>query len=302
MKINNKILFYIIFFLILVCICFYALRLKTAVVFTLNSSAGFFSVFFMMCKAYLYAKSNNYDFYIDHDNWQYTYNKGWHDYFTSLRVWEPENITNYIKIHRFNHGNCKKLQRHTIYSYITAIQEIFVVNETIQNMVKKYIANTIQNDYVSLYVRRGDKTKGEDKEMDELTLEEIVKSTIQYNKPNLFVQTDDYSVIEELKTILPFTNIFTFTNKNERGSKNGNMLKWSSSQRKLETENLLASILVFVNGSHGWSDHRSNVGRFHKLFAYNNTSLYPYFKHIHSMNTIIDPAYSMKNIPYLAFA
>ena len=291
---------YTLFILIIICACFVAMQIKTAVVFTLDSSAGFFSVFFMMCKAYLYAKTNKYDFYIDHDNWQYTYNEGWHDYFKSLRVWTPDIKSKYSIIKKFNHGNCDRLQQHSIHSYISVIHELFALNDVIQTMAQTFIKNNIKSDYVSLYIRRGDKTNGKFKEMDEWSTDEIVQNTIQRQisktKTNLFVQTDDYSVIEDLQSMMPFTNIFTFTKKEERGSKNGNMLTWSSQQRKSETENLLASILVFRQGNHCWSDHRSNVGRFHKLFAYNKTSLYPIFKD-NAKHTNIDPSHGMRKVP-----
>lgn len=291
---------YIILFCILICACIVRLRMKTAVVFTLDSSAGFFSVFFMMCKVYLYAKSNKYDFYIDHDNWQYTYKEGWHDYFTTLRVWMPENNAKYSIIERFNHSNCRRLQQHSIRSYISVIHETFRVNTTIQNMAQRYIQGTIQGKYESLYVRRGDKTTGRRKEMEELSIEEILKKTIQDTPANLFVQTDDYSVIEELRSIMPFTNIFSFTKNEERGFKHLNMLAWSEHQRKSETENLLASILVFIQGGRCWSDHRSNVGRFHKMLAYNKITLYPHFID-NALDTNIDPAHEMGSVPGFFF-
>jgi hypothetical protein len=280
---------------LLACTCYLALQRNTAVVFTLNSSAGFFSVFFMMCKVYLYAKSNNYDFYIDHDKWQYTYNNGWHDYFDSLRVWKPENASTCKTIYRFNHDNCHRLPQHSIRSYISVINEIFIVNKTIQNIVKTYINNTIRNDFVSLYVRRGDKTTGSAKEMDTLSMKEIIEKTVINQTIPIFIQTDDYSVIEELKYLMPYTKIYTFTNKEERGSTNANMLTWTPSQRKSQTEIFLASVLVFSNGVQCWSDHRSNVGRFHKLLAYNKTSLYPLIND-NEIDTKIDPAHSMSSV------
>ncbi len=44
-----------------------------AVLFVLGNSVGFFSMYFTLCKAYLYAKEKGAKFYIDHDAWNYTY-------------------------------------------------------------------------------------------------------------------------------------------------------------------------------------------------------------------------------------
>jgi hypothetical protein len=245
----------------------------TAVVFELNGGAGFFSMYFMLCTAYIYAKTQGYDFYVKLTGWHYTYERGWHDYMTSLQVWDPS--YKYDKIETYTHGSMGNIPGYYIKDYEDATREIFTITPEIQNKVDAYIS-TLPQVYDSLYVRRGDKVKGPGKEMDEFSMQDILnKTNITHETQDLYVQTDDYTVIEELQTLLPNCKIHTLTTPDIRGSYNMSLHNAGPDERYNHTVNLLIETFAFVGGRTCWTDIRSSVGRMHKVLAYDKVHLYP---------------------------
>ncbi len=259
---------------------------KIAVVFELNSRSGFFSVFFQLCHCYIYSKENSYDFYITHADWIYMYDKGWHDYFNSLTVWHDCYSSKYHKIKKYVSASCHhSIPKYSVKKYIDAIKEIFIIKPYL--LYKAQSCVTQLKEYNSLYIRRGDKAI----EMELLSINDILNYTDLQNSTSLFVQTDDYSIIDDVQECLPNCNVKTLCLKQNTGGSFPDSLNWTRQQRKIETENLLVEVLVFANAKHAWSDHRSNVGRFHKLYSYNNTMLYPPHVASYTMDTIINPGY-----------
>jgi hypothetical protein len=245
----------------------------TAVVFELNGAAGFFSVYFMLCTAYIYAKKNGYDFYLKMSGWHYTYKQGWHDYMTSLELWDPSYI--YERVETYKHAGMGDIPKYTLKDYEEASREIFTVSPEIMEKVNAYKASLPPN-YDSIYIRRGDKVVGNIKEMDLLSLQDILNKTdLTSNCSDLFVQTDDYTAIEELRQLLPNCKIHTLTNPDERGSSNLSLHNEDADKRYNDAVNLLVQMFVFAGGRNCWSDIRSNVGRMHKVMAYDKVHLYP---------------------------
>jgi len=272
------IVFYILLIIVTVFIRFYLGRKEkfadvsnnsdVAVVCVLHPGAGFFSEFFFLCKVYLFAKERGSPFFIEHDNWQYTFEKGWHDYFTSLNDFKDEGQFKEIKRYRPHFGD--DIPEYTIKQYVDCIKEIFILNDTINSRVEEFIGK-IGGEYTSLYVRRGDKVN----EMPLISIDDILKQTdIQDDGRNIFLQSDDSSVIGDIKTRFPSCNVLTLTPDNKSGANNADMTRWKPEQRKHETEELLISCAVFVRAQKGWSYYHSNVGTFHKLFGYNTIQLY----------------------------
>lgn len=258
---------------------------KIAVVFSLNSRAGFFSVFFELCHGYIYAKENGYDFYITDSDWIYTYDKGWHDYFDSLNNWDEKYMKYYdeIKWHMWDDT------KYNVSQYIQAIKDIFIVKPHLLKRANNCI-DKLKEYYSGIYIRRGDK----EREMEILSIRDILDYTDIQNDDSietLFVQTDDYTVVNDIKEILPQRNVKTTCSKQNVGSSYNDSLNWSKEQRKIETEKLIIDVLVFTAAQHGWTDHRSNVGRFHKLYSYNTVSLYPPPTQTYTMDSLINPGH-----------
>lgn len=246
---------------------------KTIVIFTINSSSGFFSMFGFLNTVYIYAIKNNYPLFIEHDNWQYTHNKGWHDYFTTLTVYDPTD-TRYIgyKIERYtspSNSALYSIPRYSIREHIEASKQIYIhqphIQEQITNKRKEY------GKYTSLYVRRGDKIN----ETPLMTTQQIIDKTslLTENQP-IFIQTDDYTVVEEIKQLMPNSTVLTETLSTQRGANNRNMLNLSPEERKRDTEQLFISVGILLGGTKIWSYYNSNICMFHKLSEYDKVSIY----------------------------
>jgi hypothetical protein len=243
----------------------------TAIVYTLKSDQGFFSVFGYMLRVYLFAKQRNVPFFIEHNNWQYTYKEGWHDYFKTLNVFDSNskytNIERYENKAEFTGSN---VPLYTIKEYIDTIKEIFILNDNLQKTIDDYI-KSIGRDYISIYVRRGD--KNQDGPLP--TVNEILsQTTIKDDGTPIFVQTDDYTVVEEMEKKFPSCKIFTLTDKSERGSSNRKLLEATPDYRKKNTDNFLSGCVIVSKSMIGWSYYDSNVGIFLKLLGYDVINLY----------------------------
>jgi len=258
--------------------------METIVVFTLNARAGFYSVFFFLCWAYIHAKTMNYQFFITHDNWPYTYKLGWHDYFDSLEIYnKKEHEGKKVSIY----SNCLKdnIPQYPISMYIDCIKEIYKLKPFILEQSKLLQ----QRPYTALYVRRGDKLISE---APYISTETILAATDLNNHANIFVQTDDYRVIEEVKRCYPFKNIIStvpstkfgsYANEKyvQQDSLNDNISSIIPLNKKslkdifIETQEMLVGIDICMNATICWVDKTSNVSRFIKLASMHNVHIYP---------------------------
>jgi len=263
----------------------------TAIVCVLHSGSGFFSQFFFLCKVYLFAKERGSPFFVEHDNWQYTYEKGWHDYFTTLNIFKDD--TQFTDVKRYRAHITDDIPEYTIQQYIECIKEIFVLNDSLQGRVEEFI-KTINGEYTSLYIRRGDKIN----EMTLISIDDVLKQTdIKDDGRNFFLKTDDFSVVEDIQNRFPSCNIITLTPNTKRGANNINMLQWTAQQRKEDTEELLISAAIFARAKIGWTYYHSNVGTFHKLSAYQTVHFYIDDKHtMEEVNAVY--ALDYKGPPY----
>ena len=240
----------------------------TIVVFDLNSSSGFFSQFWYLCRLYIYAKNNNYPFFINSSTWNYKVKDGWHDYFISLNEYKDDSIPKDIK--QFAHGKDAGIPNYTIGDYIKAVPEIYKLKDTITAKIREYVEQ--HQPYNSIYIRRGDKSA----ENPMNPIQDILGFTdLKDTTKKLFVQTDDYSVIGELQALLPSVEMITLTPEKKLGAHFANILQLDSEKRKEDTEIFLMSIGVFLEGDKCWTDIRSNIGRFHKFADFTKVKFYP---------------------------
>jgi hypothetical protein len=272
----------------------------SALIFDYTSiNCGFFSVFWAMMQSYIWAMENHHDFFITGNNWKYAYDKGWHDYFQTLNVWNPEYTETYSSIiHKHHDTRCHGWQKqYPVEKYILATSEVFIPHDYLMNRAIEYIQNVIGTEaYLSLYIRRGDKVSGPGREMEYLYLDDILDhiqlDSVLSTVP-IFISTDDYTVVESL--LESGRPIFTLTTPDERGSVNSDMSEWTAEMKRVNTEDFIVSTLVLTMGVHAWTDMRSNVGRFHKLYAYNTVSTYPVDVTYLNNNTFINPIEDMNS-------
>jgi hypothetical protein len=246
--------------------------LKSAVVYNLDSMSGFFSVYRHLLFTYLYAKKINVPFFIQHDNWQYTYKDGWHDYFKSLNVLNKEEHFDFIELFNTDDTIARIISKNMFNQndLIQAVKETFILQDHIQASIDSYIKE-IGGEYTSIYVRRGDKVT----ERPLVPLDVILdQTTIKDDRRIIFVQTDDYNVVKDMRGRFPSCKIMTLTPETALGANNPTMLDWAPEQRKKETENLLISCVVTARANIGWSYNQSNVGYFIKLLGDDKIHMY----------------------------
>jgi hypothetical protein len=247
-----------------------------AIVYTFTNYAGFYSMFWFLANAYIYAKEQSIPFFIEHDNWQYTYEKGWHDYFTSLNDWDEAKSSEYSSVRRMKHTQLPGVpQKYSVQRYVDAIKEIFTPTAELQKIADDF-RTQLGGDYTSLYIRRGDKVAEKTREMSLLSIDDILQKTqIQDDGRTIFLMTDDYTTVEELKAKRPSCKVFTMCKESLRGSDIYKQRAMNRDERKAHATELLASSIVFKGGKTSWSDERSNVGRFLFLYAYPDSRMYP---------------------------
>lgn len=244
---------------------------KTAVIFELNAKGGFYSVFFFLLEAYLYAKENQCDFYVTSTDWYYTHTNGWHDYFISLNAWDPMLKSTYETVIVTSHMKLpKERSKFTLRNYIDAIKIIYKLKPELEAKSDEILQK--HPELISLFIRRGDKiTFGE---APHIETSEIVRLTGLDNKTELFVQTDDYRVVEELETKQNFNKLISTVPKTKFGSHARLWLKLPKTERKIQTEEMLIGLQVCSKSQLCWTDFTSNVGRFLILSNIDNVKIY----------------------------
>jgi len=275
--------------------------METIVVFKLNREAGFYSIFFFLCWAYIHAKSMHYKFYIMHAGWPYTYKLGWHDYFDSLEIYTPSEHIGKNIIH-YSHNNMLGISGYPLSMYIDCIKEIYKLKPFI---LKQSIALQ-KYPYAALFVRRGDKLISE---AQYISTELILASTDLMNHETIFVQTDDYRVVEEVRQCYPTKNIMSTVPTTKFGSyADDRHVRLDKQNDKIatvvplhkksleiiyeETQEMLVGLDICMHATICWADITSNVSRFIKLASMDN---------VHSYLTDISVDLSKKLCPAFSF-
>lgn len=173
----------------------------------LNRSAGFFSQFFFTMNHYIYCKKHQIDFTLNTENWTFSYEKGWTDYFEpiDLTFQETKETTHNNYSIRYGHGYI--IEDVPFHEYKTIIPEVYRYNEFIKKEIekKKKELNLDTDKYASIFIRRGDKLLCESKYIPtEKYIECLLKQ--EPNCQTIFLQTDDYNCYKDIRTYLNKTN------------------------------------------------------------------------------------------------
>jgi roadblock/LC7 domain-containing protein len=225
-------------------------------------------MFTSLFRTYLYAKREGTPFFIEHDNWHYTYKKGWHDYCKSLTELNKDEHFDSIERIGIDPKN-EAMKKFTVADLVGAAKETFILNDDLQAKVDAYVKEL--GEYTSLYVRRGDKIN----EMELISLDDILaQTTIRDDGRTIFVQTDDYSVVKDMMAKFPSCKIKTLTKESASGATNNDMINWTPEQRKEHTEELLVSCGITARAKEGWTYYLSNVGNTIKLLGYERMHMY----------------------------
>lgn len=277
----------------------------------LHESHGFFSCFHFMLNHIVYCKKNGINFDIQSDKWLYKYKDGWTDYF------EPYSLrfNNMMQIIPMNIGHPQIIEKYLIKDYKEVIPEVYRYNTKTANSIytTKKSLGLLDQEYDSIYIRRGDKLKDESKYYKGDTYIEILIEKNPGTKV-VFVQTDDYTSIEEIQAYIDTKSlnitIKTTCKPEQRGMvvenvylnmrsvikenisyvksqgdyKNKTIEDMSPDEKYEHMIEILTGVDILANSNICVTDYQSNVARFVKLFHKHSENVYD----IRAPNTDID--------------
>ena len=143
-------------------------------------------------------------------------------------------------------------------------KQMYVLNHN----TKDYLSNRrndlkLPNDYIGVHIRRGDKITS--KEMEEIRLDKYVNTIINYKKisSNVFIATDDTSIINDVKEKLHPHGFNIFYNiQNQSTGFNETIFNHASKQtRRKETINVLLDMDVLIHSKFFIGTYTSNLSR-----------------------------------------
>ncbi len=281
-----------------------------------------------MLMGYMICKKEGDPFTIDSHEWTFTIDKGWHDYFTTL-----EESTTYGTL---PHINCDRPddRQFTVADYKKAIREVFVYQPYLHEMADKVSKDLgLGSDYTAVFVRRGDKMLGESVY---IPTESYVELALSTGATTLFVQTDDYRVVDEIRSMIhvqnPNIKVVTTCPPEKHGhfafgvetsvirttqyqDQNGNkflnnqnvdylnatrrqkpLMDFTKDEIKANVEEMIVGMIICQRSKKLVIDHTSNVGR------------YLHFTHpggrdalciIEDLNILVSP--TIRLLPYVSY-
>jgi hypothetical protein len=251
-------------------------------IFNFGSEGGFYSEFNNMVFAMVYCLKYKYRFILYSDNSKFKIKKGWDDFFEPFceeigssyfhkkfnkridaprltlkhypawYAWKWRNKDTYLTYELFGSffngdfekeqfdfpelgikGNLREVSRQVV-------DMIYRFNSGTQTEIKKMISQlNLPEKYISLNVRRGDK----DTEFSILPLSTYMDKVKQLaDLKDIFVLSDDYTVLEELQKEYPENRYYTLVNPSDRGYIHGDFIKTGIEKKKADLIKLFASV------------------------------------------------------------
>ncbi|KQN30876.1 hypothetical protein ASE92_19250 [Pedobacter sp. Leaf41] len=267
-------------------------------IFRLGSEAGFFSEYNNMVFAIIYCLDNAIKFTLSSNNSNFS-KIGWQEYFNEFctEVYDEFHFESNYRLHhkpsivkriknkfkkyssstyltqdlwgKFHSStfeklnfNIKELQIHG--SLLNASQRIIGITWSYNNTIKKQIDSIIDTlslpkKYASLHIRMGDKYK-ETKITDP---EHYVEKLTQYtDTKDIFVATDDYSVIITLQEKFPLYQFNSLTEPQAKGYDQQEFTKLNELKKYSELVLLFASIEILAQSTNLVCTYTSNIGMY----------------------------------------
>jgi len=270
-------------------------------IFNFGSEGGFYSEFNNMVFAIIYCLKHEYQFILYSGNSQFKINKGWEDFFEPFtntvnssfhKRFNKRLTAKTLKLRHYPQWNFFKLFNKDTYLTYELFHSFFNddflkeqfnfpelglkgglrdVSREIVNMVYNFnditkteiqAAISLLNlpvKYASIHVRRGDK----DTEYNFIsTITYIKKLNELSDLTDVFVLTDDYTVIEYLQAEHPNIHFYTLVNQEERGYIHSDFMKLSRSEKKNDLIKLFASIEIMSTAEITIGTYTTNPGIF----------------------------------------
>jgi hypothetical protein len=141
--------------------------------------------------------------------------------------------------------------------YHTIVKYTWKYNQETENEINERIKKlNLPDKYISLHIRRGDKIT----ETDYVSIDQYFVYTSKLNCKNIFIATDDYSVIEEISSKHPEYNIYTLCNSSERGYQQNEFQRMEISAKKEHMFELFTTIEIISNSFQFIGTQTSNIG------------------------------------------
>jgi hypothetical protein len=125
------------------------------------------------------------------------------------------------------------------------------INARIKNL-------NLPDKYISLHIRRGDKITG----VNYVSIEQYFLHIAKIDCKNIFVATDDYSIIEKIATDYSEYNIYTLCNLTKRGYQQNEYQKMDVSAKREHVLELLSTIEIINDSFQFIGTQTSNIGIF----------------------------------------
>jgi len=276
---------------------------KKNYIFHIGAEAGFYSEFNNMVYAILYCLKYKYKFILYSREANFRINKGWEDFFEPFCHTTDTILLNRLntrttapslnrkqkiqyKLFKLFYPNTLLTYQLWPYFFCPAFEkETFVIPELgingslrdaariIVNMIyrpnrilKTDVQNTLDNlqlpnEYISINVRRGDKNT----EFDYVSIETFINAIKEKSKcKNLFIFTDDYSVIEELNVIntIEQYKLYYLVNKDDRGYVHKNFGKLKITEKYSNLLKMFTSVEIMSNAQISFGSFTNNPGFF----------------------------------------
>lgn len=274
---------------------------KKKYIFNFGSEGGFYSEFNNMVFGMIYCLKYKYRFILYSANSKFKINKGWDDFFEPFcdtvdssfhkkfnkRMAAPRiKLKNYFRWHLFKlfnndtyltydlfnlHFNKDFEKEHfdfpelglkgNLQDVSRGITEmIYRFNDHTKAEIQKMIAGAnLPARYISVNIRRGDK----DTEFNFTpTTRYIDEAVSRSDLKDIFVLTDDYTVIEELQTAYPNIRFYTLVNKEERGYVHADFIKLGAAKKKEDMIKLFSSIEIMRASELSIGAYTTNPGIF----------------------------------------
>ncbi len=143
-------------------------------------------------------------------------------------------------------------------------KQMYILN----NNTKDYLSNRINSlglpdDYIGVHIRRGDKITS--KEMQEIRLDKYINTIVNYKSvsSNVYIATDDTSIINDIKEKLrPYDFKIFYNSSNQSTGFNETVFNNASKQaRQEETLNVLLDMELLIHSDFFIGTYTSNLSR-----------------------------------------
>lgn len=152
-----------------------------------------------------------------------------------------------------------------IFSFISsAFKSMYKYNDKVGLFIKNEKQNLcLPNDYIGIHIRRGDKIIS--KEMNEIRINKYIDEIINRKNisSNVFIATDDTSVLEQIQSILLTNGITTYYNKTniQQGFDETTFNQKNEDTRYSETLNMMLDMDILCHSTFFIGTYTSNVSR-----------------------------------------